>query len=41
MGFALPLICDTRNSLIELYSRFIYSHSLYSVVSDMYAMISL
>jgi hypothetical protein len=41
MGFAFPILCNTRNSLIEFYSRFIYSHSLYSAVSDMYAMISL
>jgi hypothetical protein len=41
MGFALSLLCNTRNSLLELSSTFIYSHSLYSAVSDMYAMISL
>jgi hypothetical protein len=41
MGFALPLLCNSRISLIELSSIFIYSHSLYSAVSDMYAMISL
>jgi hypothetical protein len=41
MGFALPLFCKSRISLIELSSRFIYWHSLYSAVSDMYAMISL
>jgi hypothetical protein len=41
MGLALPLPCNSQISLIELSSRFIYSHSLYSTVSDMYAMISL
>jgi hypothetical protein len=41
MGFTHPLLCNSRISLIELSSRFIYSHSSYSVVSDMYAMISL
>jgi hypothetical protein len=40
MGFALPLLCNTQNYLIELSSRFMYSHSLYSVVSDMHAMVS-
>jgi hypothetical protein len=41
MGLALPLLCNFWISLIELSSRFIYSHSLYSVVSNMYAMVSL
>jgi hypothetical protein len=41
MGFALSLLCNTWNSLIELSSRFIYSYSFYSAVLDMYAMISL
>jgi hypothetical protein len=41
MGFALPLLCCSQMSLIELSSRFIYSHSLYSAVSDIYATISL
>jgi hypothetical protein len=41
MGFTLPLLCNPRNSLIELSSRFLYSHSLYSAVSEIYAMISL
>jgi hypothetical protein len=41
MDFALPLLCNVQNLLIELSSRFIYPHSLYSAVSDIYAMISL
>jgi hypothetical protein len=41
MGLALTLLCNSRISLIQLSSRFIYSHSLYSAVLDMYAMISL
>jgi hypothetical protein len=41
MGFALPLLCNSRISLIELSSRFMYSHSLYSAVLDMYAIISI
>jgi hypothetical protein len=41
MGFALPFLCNSWISLIELSSTFIYSHSLYSTVSDMYSMISL
>jgi hypothetical protein len=41
MGFSLPLLCNTRNSLIELCSRFVYLHGLYSTMSDMHSMISL
>ena len=41
MGFALPLLCNTRNSLIELSSSLAYPHSLYSAVTDMYVMLSL
>jgi hypothetical protein len=41
MGFALPLLCNSHISLIELSSRCIYLHSLSSAISDMYAMISL
>jgi hypothetical protein len=41
MGLDLPLPCNSRISLIELSSKFIYSHDLYSVVSDICLMISL
>jgi hypothetical protein len=41
MGFSLPLLGNTQNFLMELSSRFIYSHNLYFEVSEMYAMISL
>jgi hypothetical protein len=41
MGFALPLLCNSRISLIELSSRFIYLHRLSSMVSDIYTMMSL
>jgi hypothetical protein len=41
MGLSLPLLCNSRIPLIELSSRFIYLHSLYIAVSDIYAMISL
>jgi hypothetical protein len=41
MGLSLPLLYNSQISLIELSFRFIYLHSLYTTVSDMYAMISL
>jgi hypothetical protein len=41
MGLSLPHHYNSRISLIELSSRFIYLHSLYTAVSDMYGMISL
>jgi hypothetical protein len=41
MGLALSLLCNSQISLVELSSKFIYSYSLYSAVSDMYAMVSL
>jgi hypothetical protein len=41
MGLDLSLLFNSRLSLIELSYRFIYSHSLYSLMSNMHAMISL
>jgi hypothetical protein len=41
MCLALSLFCNSQISLIELTSKFIYLHSLFYAVSDMYAMISL
>jgi hypothetical protein len=41
MGLSLPLLCNSWIYLIHLSSRFIYLHSLYTAVLDMYAMISL
>jgi hypothetical protein len=41
MGLSLRLLCNSWISLIELSSRFIYLHSLYTVASDMYAIICL
>jgi hypothetical protein len=39
MGLTLPLLYNSRISLIELSSKFIYLHGLSFAVSDMYAMI--
>ena len=41
MGFTLPLLCNIQNSLIELSFSLVYSYSICSVYSDLYAMLSL
>ena len=41
MGSTLPLLYNIRNSLIELSSSLSYLYSLYSMYSDVYAILSL